>query len=355
MAGVLKKYGFINAKLRARISNILDDDFFNNLIRAHSITECIQLFKDTPFNAIESVYNRTGELKMVELNLFNYEMKLFIEIEKYVTGETLSIVRALASRYEIDNLKNILRLWFDRAIRKRDITTGYLYLYRDRIHHDLHIDQILSAETLKDTADYLKGTPFSQIILDGMKEVYQLQSIFPVEILLDRYFFKELLDEVEKLDGRDSKIARRLIGIEVDMQNVSWILRFKRMYNLPFEQAVSYILPFGQYVKQNELLSVYDSQNITQVISGFLGKKYSGLNTILRSQGDESYSKLILIERILDKIIMYEVEKVLLGYPFTIGIILVYFILKRNEIKKIITVLNAKQYEIEEERIKSII
>ena len=355
MAGVLKKYGFINAKLRARISKILDDDFFSNLIRAHSVNECIQLFKDTPFYIIESVYNKTGDLKMVELALFKHEMKLYIEIEKYVEGEVLSVVKALASRYEIDNLKNILRLWFDRAIRKRDITAGYLYIYRDRIHNDLKVDQILSAETLEDIAVYLKGTPYSEIIQDGLKEVSGKQSIFPVEILLDRYFSKILLNEVEKLKGRDLKIARRLVGIEIDMQNVSWIVRFKRMYNLPFESAIRYILPFGYLIKQNELLSVYDTQNISQIISGFMVKKYSGLKTMLTSQGDEGYSRLILIERIVDKIIMYEVEKILLGYPFTIGIILVYFILKRSEIRKIITILNAKQYNIEEDRIKSIL
>ena len=50
-----------------------------------------------------------------------------------------------------------------------------------------------------------------------------------------------------------------------------------------------------------------------------------------------------------------EVEHILVGYPFTIGIILAYFILKRNELKKIRTILNAKYYRIEPERIESMI
>jgi V/A-type H+-transporting ATPase subunit C len=50
-----------------------------------------------------------------------------------------------------------------------------------------------------------------------------------------------------------------------------------------------------------------------------------------------------------------EVRKILTGYPFTIGIILAYFILKSDEIRKIMTVLNAKFYEWPEERILSLV
>jgi len=50
-----------------------------------------------------------------------------------------------------------------------------------------------------------------------------------------------------------------------------------------------------------------------------------------------------------------EVKKMLAGYPFTIGIILAYFILKANEIRKIMTVLNAKFYNWPEERILAVI
>ena len=56
---------------------------------------------------------------------------------------------------------------------------------------------------------------------------------------------------------------------------------------------------------------------------------------------------------ILEEIMKHEVHRILAGYPFTIGIILSYFILKRNELKKIRTILNAKHYGIEQERIES--
>jgi vacuolar-type H+-ATPase subunit C/Vma6 len=83
VATALKRYAFINAKLRARISTLLPQDFIDQMIRAKSLTESIQLLKDTPYREAESVYGRTGDLKMAELELFKQELALFTEIGKH--------------------------------------------------------------------------------------------------------------------------------------------------------------------------------------------------------------------------------------------------------------------------------
>ena len=65
----LKKYAFINAKLRARISNILSDEVVDQMIKAGSLPESIRVLHNTPFQIIEEVYIRTGDLKLAELEL----------------------------------------------------------------------------------------------------------------------------------------------------------------------------------------------------------------------------------------------------------------------------------------------
>jgi vacuolar-type H+-ATPase subunit C/Vma6 len=72
--------------------------------------------------------------------------------------------------------------------------------------------------------------------------------------------------------------------------------------------------------------------------------EYPGLSALLSAQTSDSTSRLILIRRILEEIMKQEVRRILAGYPFTIGIVLSYFILKRNELRRIRTILNAKQY-----------
>ncbi|MBN1696381.1 MAG: V-type ATPase subunit [Spirochaetales bacterium] len=353
MAGPLKKYGFIHAKLRTRISKLLTDEFIGQLIRAHSLAEAVQLFKNNAYSFIEEVYTRTGDLKLVELELFKQEINLYVEIEKHIGDEVLFFVRALASRYEVDNLKNILRLWFDKAVRKRDITSSIIYVYREKIHVDLNSDAVIRANGFSDIIAILKNTPYAKVLEEAEKEVEQKNSIFPAEISLDHYFYRNLIGAVGVLEGRDADIAGRLIGIEIDMQNIDWIVRFKTAYNLPLEDALRYAVPRGYTIDKKAMQSIYESQNIMDVLSTFVRKRYSGIEAMMGAQTQESSSRLILIERILEQITMQEVQKVLLGYPFTIGIILVYFILKRSEIRRLMTILNAKFYSIPEDKIKS--
>jgi vacuolar-type H+-ATPase subunit C/Vma6 len=43
------------------------------------------------------------------------------------------------------------------------------------------------------------------------------------------------------------------------------------------------------------------------------------------------------------------------GYPFTVGIILAYFVLKRDELKRLRTLINAKYYGKPQEQIESML
>jgi V/A-type H+-transporting ATPase subunit C len=58
-----------------------------------------------------------------------------------------------------------------------------------------------------------------------------------------------------------------------------------------------------------------------------------------------------LLQEILDR----EVRKILGGYPFTIGIILAYSLLERRETSRIVTILNAKLYELDPERVRTVL
>ena len=72
-------------------------------------------------------------------------------------------------------------------------------------------------------------------------------------------------------------------------------------------------------------------------------------------QRPDAVSRMALLERILEEILMWEIRRILTGYPFTIGIIIAYFVLKRSEIRRIMTVLNAKFYALPEERIEAVL
>ena len=232
MPGPLKTYAFINAKLRTRISKILPEQFITQMIRARSLAETVQMLGETDFAPVQKVYERTGDIKSAELELMRKELTIYLDLEKLVEEEIRGFVRALSERFETENLKHSLRLWFDRRVRGRDIEESRSYLLRRRIHHEIDLDAVISADTLEQAADRLEATPYAAILRQQAPAVTEAESLFPLELAIDRYLYGRLARAADQLGARDREIARRLIGVEIDLQNLSWLIRFKQYYSL---------------------------------------------------------------------------------------------------------------------------
>ncbi len=352
MAFPVQKYSFINAKLRTRLSKLLSDDFYDALIRAHSLLDAMQLLKNTAYASLDAVYAQTGDLKTAELELYKTEIGVFRDVEQRVEGSTRAFCSALSTYYEVENLKRIVRLWFDRAVLGRDVEDSIGYLYRGIVHHDLRVDQLLAARDYSGVREALSGTPYGAIFGECLPDIQKMNSIFAFEIALDKYYYAELLKTVRNLETRDIRIAHRLIGVEIDLLNINWVIRFKTLYKLPLAEALRYAVPFGFEVNKEAIARAYDQERVGEVFDALL-KKHRGIDAMLKNEGADATGRLILIERILEYVLMQEVGRLLVGYPFSVGIILAYFILKKSELRKIMTILNAKQYGIKPEEIKS--
>ncbi len=346
MPSKVRRYAFINAMLRARLSKILSVDFLKQLDEARSLADALVLLRGTPFAILEEFYDKTGDLKLGELELFRREIVLHYEIAKYVRDDVLEIVQSLSVYHEIENLKNALRLFFDISIRRRTIDEGIRFLYRDKILHDMDVTKIVIAQDFDGVIDELRDTPYKNIIEKHRSAVTEQKSLFPLEVALDHYYYQNLVNKTRSLSSRDREVALRLIGIEIDLQNINWIIRFKNFHKLPIEMVLQFVIPHGFSVGSETIREAYASQNVVRILQDIVQKKYPGLTTILSSQVTDAYSRLLLIDRILEQILMYEVGRILSGYPFTIGIVLSYFILKRQEMRRISAILNAKQYKL---------
>lgn len=355
MTSLVRRYGFINAKLRARLTKLIDEHLIEQLIDASTLEDALIFLRNTPFSAIESLYTRSNDLKAGELELFNQEINLYRELEKYLEGEVLDMIRALALYGEIENVKNGLRLFFDHTLRGRDIEEAALFLCPHRIEHAIDAVRLAHAHNLDEAVQLLAESPYGQIVDHHRESIEAGQSLFQVEIALDQYYYNNLIEKAGALNKRDRRIALRLIGIEIDLLNISWVVRFRNFYRLPQETVLGLAIPHGHTIDQDALREVYASENVTRILQGIITKKYPSLAVFLSSEPGDTNSRILLIEQVLDQILMLEVRRILSGYPFSIGIILAYFILKRRDIRRIGTVLNAKQYNMKKERIRDIL
>ncbi len=355
MASPISKYSFINAKLRARISKILPDETFAELAKAPTLDAAFVLLRQTPFAELEEVYAETGDLKQAELEILKEEVELYKNMRRQAHPDSKPLIEALLYRFELDNLKNAIRVNFDSKLRKKGFGAGVHYLLHETIVHDIPIDVIINASNYDEIAQACSSAPYSEIIRNYGPTVDSEQSLFRLEIALDHWYYENLNKAIATLSRSDRSIAERLIGAEIDLQNINWLIRFKNFYNLPLQAVLAAIVPGGYNMSKDVFSELYTAENVNSVLQQLVKGKYPAISAMLASQTPDSTSRLLLIKRILQEIMNQEVKRILRGYPFTIGIVLAYLVLKMDELRRVRTVLNAKLYGIQPERIEGLL
>ncbi|WP_321992392.1 V-type ATPase subunit [Marispirochaeta aestuarii] len=346
--GRLDRYAFINAKLKTRLSLVLPDEFFIRLSRTATPNEAVQLLKETPFAPLERIYAETGDLKLVELELFSMELHFYREIQKMVDGELLVFVNALLLRPEIENLKEALRLWLDRTVRRRDISSPLGYMYQGTIYHGMDINQIVSSADVEALRDALEGTPYASLVSANAEEIISSRSLFSLETDLDRFYYSRVRESSAGLGPEDRAVVERILGMEIDLENLERIVRFRSFYGFEAARIRRCLISGGYRIDPEAALSSLGTQDSRDLPPEAL-RGYPELSSF-SSSGDAS-SRLLLLEEYLRQVLFKEVSRLLGGDPFSVGIILAYFSIRRREVRRLSTILNAKYYGLGEETI----
>ncbi len=355
MAMAVSTYGFINAKLRARISKLLDEQFFRAMARARSLVEAVGQLAGTQYASAGQVYNQTGDLQLCELELIRTERGALGGLDKYTPAAIRPFTDAITRQYEVATLKHALRLWFERTVRGRSVDDKVAYLLRED-PVGFNVDNVINSEGADSVRAELAGTPYEPVVSTALKDLESEQTLFTVEVHLDRWYFAHLLETADTLGRRDTEVAKRLVGIQIDLQNVDWLVRMKQYYDLGDEQLKRCLIPGGTLIQTDELYGAYRSEHPVEQLVGALGPRFSGLTGQRAPESEHRHvERLALLEELLRSVLFSEIRRALGGYPFTIGTILAYFLLVQNEVRTLMSVLNAKNYDLAAERIEGLL
>jgi V/A-type H+-transporting ATPase subunit C len=342
------RYAFIHAKLRARLSKMLSPEQEKALSEAASLNEGLHLLKGTEYQEIAGIYEATGDLKMCELELKKKEIAAVQELRKYLKDELAGFIDALLLFYETEKLKNLFRLWFDRNVRGRDIRFYTGYLIHDRILYDIPTDGIINADNPAEAASLLTGTPFREPVEQKLSEAARKGSLFLLEIDLDRIYYRELFKAVDRLPKTDREIALKLYSAEVDLENMNRLLRFRNFYGYTYRETRPYLLPYGEgtvYRHSAEERGGTNSRKEEQDLYVTVLEDYGISPGPVNSNTETGENRLELLNGLMEQVLDREVQKILYGYPFTIGIILAYIIRKKKEINRVMGILNTLNYK----------
>jgi V/A-type H+-transporting ATPase subunit C len=344
MPGGVSGYAAPHARVRAMYSSLLSRQAW------------AELSETTNFHALMALLNETiygPYLKQVEEEDLTprravYQIKgqlanAYVAVTQLIPTSSRSLMTQLYRHFEVDNLKAVLR----------GVVTGaawdqVLYvLFPLGSQTDLPAQAMAEAGSVGAAVEQLRGTRYYDILSHAMTRYTAEQSLFPLEVALDLNYWRELWGDVNRLTGQDRGQSLRIIGSLVDMNNLTWAIRYRVYHHLSEEEIINYTLPFGYRVQDEDIRAIAAGADLAQVVT----RIYPDLTTVDELL-QEPRSGLPKLELQLQRHVGEQCKAAFIGYPFHIGVPLGYVVLNELEVQDLTVLIEAKSLQMPTEEFR---
>jgi V/A-type H+/Na+-transporting ATPase subunit C len=332
--GSVSGYAALHARIRVMFSTLLTPQELDNLCESADIPALVGLLEATPYGPYLSGLGEADRTpKRLVYQIKGKIIKAYESIIRSTTTHTHSLLLHLFRRYEVDNLKAVLR----------SIVTGASW---DRVQYvlfplgpleSLPLRSLAESGSVEAAVALLHGTPYFDTLNYAMSRYTAEQSLFPLEVALDLNYWRNLWREVNKLRGLDHEKALRIIGMLMDMNNLMWAVRYRVFHNLSEEEIINYTLPFSYHVRDQDIRAIAAGADITQVVR----RIYPDMTRVSEIFQDPR-NRLSEFELDLQRHIAKQCRSSFAGYPFHIGLPLAYLILCELEVQDLTALVEAK-------------
>ncbi len=353
------RYGFINAKLRARIGQINYSSLLDKMIKAPTLLEAVSALKGSKYEECLTVYEQTGDLQKVELCLFNLEVKQYKSIIKLLDPKLHKFLSVMLQKLEIENLKGAIRLWYSAAVRHHAISYRSGYVHTKQVVYPIDYLLLLNAASYADFEKAFINTPYYDLIKEYTLERFAKEGLFSFETALDKLWYRTLFDEISRLPKKDREVAFKIYNVDIDLKNILQFLRYYLFFKCDKQTVINTLFPYGElYDKFIAVLTKEEdaSDSILHIIKRSYPKVAVLVEELLSKKGENTEVMLanetLEVENYLSENRKTAFTKILTADPFTIGILLSYFFLSKQEIGAIKAILSAKYYNRDEMEIR---
>ncbi|MFO7889228.1 MAG: V-type ATPase subunit [bacterium] len=326
------KYGQINAKVRAMRSNLLGETIFQKLIDASELNEFISSLADTRFAKFFKQTN--SDPVSVEYSITLENINQWKHLRKNCTEELSQVINCFIEEYELRKFKHILRLWQ----QNKSIDTPLL---QEKILYEFSVSDIIQSENIHQLIEKVKDIPYQSILVNNLSQYDKMNSVFPFEISLDKDYYARLWDLTNFFDKKDREISRKMLGIEIDLINLEWFIRFKDFYGITAASLTDYLITKGGSMDISFIRSIDKEESAPEVLEKIVGQNR------VKQLGDLNYkNKIVFFEKALYSIMLSEAEKAFIGFPFTISILWGYRVFLKFEAKNLFSIIQSKEYQL---------
>ncbi len=322
---------YVYGKIKGRLGALASQEIMTKLEHAPSVEAALKLLQGTSYDAVYVAWNNSGDLREAELALLEDEVAFLKSLAK--TPSLAKISKALLEYYQVLQIKEALRFFFDSVMRGRgkhaqqSFTTKVLY--------GISWDDVHNATTLEHFASLIPRA-YGSRILEHRTDIEQDKSLCSTEMALDLYYMQNLADAIKAEGGKDKARLEAYIKRFADLSNLQSAMRFSHYYKLPLHDIVPLLSPLGR------AKSFFAQDTSGDPIAAFA--KHLGLDTAAATGAKSKHKE----EEEMQQIIAMRKDaarSLFGGSPFSPAVLVGYAQLRREESSEILRLIYTKYYE----------
>lgn len=344
--GTVVMFAAINTKVKALSAKLLDKDQYTSLIDTKSYEDAIKyLIDETKYGEVLYTYNSDPNQKEnFEIALKKYYINGFYKLSHYFTGNYKKLFSVLFMRFEIEDIKVILRGKYS-MMEKDEIRR--LIAFEGPLSK-IDYDDLISAKDAAEVIDKLHDTKYYKHIAP-LAGTIEKEGIFRIEMALDFEYFSALRKFEKLISKEDSAIIDRINGVYCDLLNLQWILRGKKYYNLQPEELLNYTIYDWYKINRNMIKNLCYAKDVDEFYDLVETTSYKGV-----------FDKTKQEDYLVEKEILSYLKRMYIKYAernsLNVSVVISYLELSLMEIRDITTILENKRYNLgNEEAIKYLI
>ncbi len=252
-------YEYLNARLRHLKAKLLKPEQFAQLLGLKDLEEFIAALAETDYGPeIERSSVEFAGYPLVEDALTQHTQRVFRHLADMAVGEADTLIRILLERFEVFNLKTVLR-GFHAGVDPEETARS---LFPTLLYPTAFYQELLKREGIAAVVDYLLavGNRFYKPLAEALPDYEATRRLARLESALDAFYFGSARRTLREMTSESAEIVRKMLGVEVDVLNLVYALRVVEA-GVEAEEKFQYILPGGERIKEplmRELLSSLD-------------------------------------------------------------------------------------------------
>ncbi len=258
--GPASRYAYLHGRVSLMGARLLSEAALASLCQAppDQETELLEAGGLKPPSEEQTV----GASRSLEQRLISNLLVDIVVLTRALTGGARDFLIYWAYRFELSNLKTILRakLYGESAANVRE------QLFDMGPFARLPIEELLRTEDVTELLRRLEGTPYADIARQGRRIYDEQHEPFALDAAVDRQYYAGLVKRAREAEGGGDPL-RALVGNLIDRINLLWLLRYRFAYGLPAGETYYLLIPAAYRLGGTELQRLSQLGSFEEVIA----------------------------------------------------------------------------------------